>query len=604
MIYSFLLVATFHLELEVIVLHLAVVVALIVLSVLWKQGFRIGKMTYSSAWLIGCMLLAILDTWSWVAQKAFMHDRSYAVLVKYLPDVPHLAGQVLPLPPAAILVLMFGALSLVGFLGWRTGGALWEVIDDLPLLNATTSRRLFLVMLVLLVVSFWTVKDMGRRYGEPLTDIVSSFGLESSSRYPIRASVEASANRVVQEASSTSYPNVVVIVVDALRADHTPQYGYERNTLPLLSREFLKLKPLQVSLGVSNCSTSVCGIWALTSGRSWDRADPSVPTLPDVLRSAGYQTRMIASGDFSRGYPKLGLFAGGLDSSYVDGWDSNGGSTDDRIMPEALSNMSIIEGSPLYLYLHLHSVHTAGKRFVPPEWLPEDGPVVSVFTNFLMRLKEHVLKQDAAAEAAESKLRRDVNHYDNSVLQADSILVSILTELDLKGILDDAIIVVTSDHGEALGDRGVYFHGSSLYQEQIQIPIWIIDTSGPIEMEVPFARQIDIAPTIASRLGVAAPPGWEGVSLIDGLLPGPSFHVTTREPYLYSVIDASDQGVHKLIVDGRGNRELFDLIQDPTELVNRIADSSYASQTAYLDGLLQERFFDEAGNQNGAMPMR
>jgi len=601
-IFSWLLASTFRLEFEVILVHMTIVSGLITLGLLWRRSFNVDDTVFRTIWLLAGMALVILDTWSWMAQKAYMHDRSIMVLTEYVADLSNLVDQIIPLHPVATFILLSGVLFLFAFAGWRTGSVISDVISKAAPSEVNAYRWSLVVTGMLFVFGLWTIKDMGRRYGEPLTDIISNYGGTEriadsyQSGYPIATSVSASADRFTRGQSTGAYPNVVVIVVDALRADHTPQYGYSRNTLPLLSERLSEYRPLQPSLAVSNCSASVCGIYALLTGRSWDQFDPSVPTLPDVLRTAGYQTRLIASGDFSRGYPKLGLFAGGLDSSFVDGWGMNGASTDDRFLPEVVSNLEYSEDAPLYLYLHLHSVHTAGVRFVTPKWLPEHGPVESAFTNFSGRLKKNISKafdQPLAVNPEDDNRRtRDLNHYDNSILQADSVIVSILGELDRSGIMDDAIVVITADHGEALGDRGQYFHGTSLYQDQISIPVWMIDTSGPFDREVPFARQVDIAPTILSRLGIAAPQDWEGTSLVDSVTSRVSYHVTTRKPWIYSVIDFSDEGVYKLIENESGSQELYDLALDPPESVNRIADASYASRRAKLHRLLKQRFFD------------
>jgi glucan phosphoethanolaminetransferase (alkaline phosphatase superfamily) len=66
-----------------------------------------------------------------------------------------------------------------------------------------------------------------------------------------------------------------------------------------------------------------------------------------------------------------------------------------------------------------------------------------------------------------------VNRYDNGILRADSFIRELFSSLDRKGYLQNSIVMILADHGEELGERGHYGHGSNLYQSQIRIPMLI-----------------------------------------------------------------------------------------------------------------------------------
>jgi arylsulfatase A-like enzyme len=102
-----------------------------------------------------------------------------------------------------------------------------------------------------------------------------------------------------------------------------------------------------------------------------------------------------------------------------------------------------------------------------------------------------------------------INAYDNGLRQMDGMIRSIFGSLRRKGYLDDALVVISSDHGEALGEHGVYLHGSYLYPEFLRIPLFIYDDRRAYPPRA-FASQTDIAPTIVAAVGLPQPPSWEG----------------------------------------------------------------------------------------------
>ncbi|RMF84124.1 MAG: hypothetical protein D6744_03630 [Planctomycetota bacterium] len=120
-------------------------------------------------------------------------------------------------------------------------------------------------------------------------------------------------------------------------------------------------------------------------------------------------------------------------------------------------------------------------------------------------LDEHPLKTLAAA----------VNAYDNQVYLADHLVHRLLRELEAAGRLRDALVILTSDHGEGLGEHGLYSHGMHLYEEQIHIPLIAIryGASWPAERVRRAVSILDIMPTVLDEAGIAAPKHIMGRSL-------------------------------------------------------------------------------------------
>jgi arylsulfatase A-like enzyme len=214
-----------------------------------------------------------------------------------------------------------------------------------------------------------------------------------------------------------------------------------------------------------------------------------------------------------------------------------------------------------------------------------------------------------------------VNRYDNSVIQTDAVIGRLFAVLEEKGYLDDAIVAITADHGEGLGERGEdhYGHGMDLYQEQIRIPMLFGDFAAgdpALASETfaspRFAVQSDIGPTILDRLGAPVPDSWDGVSVMRGTRER-SFHAASvptarsrsgREERVEALVQRSSVGdLHKRLRfierrDGEDRvvrRELYELHSDPGELHDLASSSSDLG--AALDARLDAHFADESASE-------
>ena len=145
------------------------------------------------------------------------------------------------------------------------------------------------------------------------------------------------------------------------------------------------------------------------------------------------------------------------------------------------------------------------------------------------------------------------------------------------GLSDSTLIVVTGDHGEAFGEHGQLVHGFTVYEEETRVPLLMINRRLiPNRIDVKrIGRQIDIASTILSVLGMDAPADWQGASLFekDG----------ERRAYLFSADGKFTLGVvdedSKFIYDFNGDSaELYNLAADPGEHENLASRSSYSSE--------------------------
>lgn len=188
--------------------------------------------------------------------------------------------------------------------------------------------------------------------------------------------------------------------------------------------------------------------------------------------------------------------------------------------------------------------------------------------------------------------------YEASVRYVDRHLGRLFDGLRARGVLDDALVVITADHGDEFGEHGHRFHGSTLYEEMVRVPL-VVRGPGvrPGAVDAPVGH-MDVAPTMLDLVGVAAPERWLGRSLGDTLRTGSA---PTPSPVFFEILPDSNYGVHRVgarvgtgkaiyRVDG-GLGELFDLATDPGErdnLWDRAPDGTDAARAQadllrYLD---------------------
>ena len=359
--------------------------------------------------------------------------------------------------------------------------------------------------------------------------------------------------------------NVIVIVVDALRADHLPAFGYPRDTTPLLTRRLQHSRTLTAQWATSACSISECGILSILTSRPFQRLRAGLFSLPAALEAAGFQSYYLVSGDFTSSYRGLWTLAAASARLFLDGLSGQRyGAWDDRVILEHLDRLPPAAETPAFFYFHLHSAHSLGPHFLPPTFEPAN----LTLANLLFAPADP--ERDLRRRIAKGDLTREIltNYYDNGVLQADQMVDAILESLRAKGYMESSVVVLTSDHGENLGEHGSFLHGFNLDAGNVNIPLIVFDSEMTANRTVEFATQLDIAPTIAALAGIPIPASWEGQSLLAGS-PRLAFLQTTSRRPVQAVIFRDSRATYKYLFDTLDGREqLFELRADPGELHN------------------------------------
>ncbi len=327
--------------------------------------------------------------------------------------------------------------------------------------------------------------------------------------------------------------HVLLITVDALRADHLGAYGYKRpvsTEMDALAQRGVVFQHAYAQ--APHSSYSLCSI--MTSQYLHETLDLGQPaptlTLPRVLASAGYHTAAFyTQGIFHTAGEKL--------SSYEDDafgfalhehQDRPAEDMTDRVLQEVDRTRARGEPSSLF-WVHYFDVH-------------EPYEATTLGTS-------------------------DVDRYDSELLATDRAIGRLVRETQRR-LHKDVVVLITADHGEEFHEHGGVYHGSSLYEEQVHVPLIVLAKGvAPARVAAPV-ESIDVAPTLLGMLGVEAPSSMRGSDL-RGLMFGLSHD---RGPVFSAVIHKKMvvRWPYKLIADLRfGLFELYDLERDPRERDNR-----------------------------------
>lgn len=402
-------------------------------------------------------------------------------------------------------------------------------------------------------------------------------------------------------ASSTGpRPNVVLIMLESVGTTHLGHRGYERDVTPNLDR--LAARSRRFTRAWSTATHSNYAQMAVLSslfprrGSALDmyqRLDYPRYLLHDVLHDVGYLGAAISSQDETwqgmHRFQETGTPRYQFDSNDHPGPHLDTGT--ERIVPDELTvarAVSWIEGArgvPFALYVNLQSTHW-------PYPIPAGAPR-------RFRPDEPAHPASYAAYARED-VPAIVNRYDNALAYVDAQVGVLVGALEARGILDDTLIVVTSDHGELFHEHGLVTHGRSLYDGEARVPL-LVHWPGqvtPGDDDRPVST-LDVLPTVIDALGLPPYPGHQGESLLVGVgdpLAAPRAVFLNMQGWRHA------EGVvcwpWKLVVEN-GRVQLHDLSEDPGERVSRAQDQPaiVASLRAVLEAqMLAQMRYHAPGN--------
>ena len=384
-------------------------------------------------------------------------------------------------------------------------------------------------------------------------------------------------------------PPIVLIVLDTLRADHLGAYGAERSTSPRIDE--LAGRSLVFERATSTAPWTNPSMAALFTGehpaalgiREAAAVLPAaVPTLTETLSAAGYQTFGVVSHIYVG--EKLG-FARGFER-----WNEEHARGHHYVSSAAVTDAALaqLDGRdperPFFLFVHYFDAHYQyleheGHRFTqgPPR---EGVEALSV---------DELRGRVGAGQLAPGDLRRLADVYDSEVSFVDHHVGRLLDELERQGLYDASLVVLTADHGEALGDHGWVGHTRTLYQELVRTPLLVkLPGSRESTRVAASVSTRDVYPTLVDHLRLRVPGQADAAqrSLLNVEDDRPAFSETQSNATLQSVT----LGPWKLVHDtSSGAQRLFDLASDPGESRDRAA--AEPTRVAELEAL--RRAWDE-----------
>ena len=424
-----------------------------------------------------------------------------------------------------------------------------------------------------------------------------------------RARVRTEAAAPAPSGARAGAPDVMVVVLDTVRAASTSAYGYSRPTTPTLER--------LAAQGTLFLDATAPSTWSLPShgslftglfpsGHRTDGdhriLDTAAPTLAEVFARNGYDTRCFTANPhisdsfgLTRGFrwSDRAYLQGGAGRSFAFIYrvlDLIGISADDKGGSQVAGNLEQwlaerpAEGPPTFTFINFLEAHFPYHQ-VPDEFLRR-------FTDRSRRELRAISLEAFGAqfgrtltpEQVEAARGPSIDMYDAGVLYSDHLLSRVVTALERTGRLDRTVLIVLADHGEMVGEHGLFGHGTGLYEPGVRVPLLIrypgripagVRVTQPVSTLGVFATALDLA-------GLEPPLPVHAGSLVPGIAGG-----APGEPILVERAASEGKaaspaplgqaqwryriyrsGSWKLAQTSNGDTFLFDLASDPEERQN------------------------------------
>jgi len=433
--------------------------------------------------------------------------------------------------------------------------------------------------------------------------------------------------------SSSSKPNIILITMDTVRADHLSLYGYERDTTPNLKKLSQEATLYKKSISASDMTLAshasiLTGLYARSHGahHTFETLTPSddelggtelwpysmpladkFDTLAESLSAKGYSTMAVVANygylsdsygssqgfqfyDYRSLVPFLGHFLGKTRPFYlrqsIHTFFSNFTSPSDYYMVyrraedinrEVFSLLDDVNKKNERFFLFINYMDAHGP-YMPPT--PYDklfpGKDETFSPSDFNALEEQVMS--LKRKITDKERQHLESQYDGGIAYMDFHIGALISRLKETGLYDNTLFIVTSDHGEAFGEKDLMQHGNSVYQNQVYVPL-VIKYPGISRQEVvdTFVSAVDIMPTVLDTLGYEIPENIQGTSLLkleqgdDRIVISESFSTRKNISWsrrFYRIERAVFSGDMKLISSTAGKHELYNISTDPEENEN------------------------------------
>lgn len=433
-------------------------------------------------------------------------------------------------------------------------------------------------------------------------------------------------------------PNVLLITMDTLRADRLNCYGNERIRTPhidaLAERGVLFERAYaSVPITLPSHTTIMTGLYPHQHGvrdNGVYRLDPSLVTLAETLRDAGYETAAFVSAfvldrrfRIDQGFDHFDdemvaplrtdqLVTGAADlpehsQRWIATWQQPYQRRADETVRRALDWLAGRRDGdrPCFLWVHLFDPHSP---YQPPS--PWDTCYDAAYAGTMDGTTATFAEKAAVSPGLfrAEDIGNMIARYDGEVSYADEQIGRLIAAWPDD---DHSLVVFTSDHGEAFGEHRTFWeHMGEIYQENVHVPLILVGAEGvpPGSRRDDLVGSVDILPTVLDVVGLPSPDGLPGRSLLDAARkrgPGEGIYTETRCAISAIPTDLCYRGVRtpewSLIIQIEKPKTLravalFDPSADAAELVNRFATSQPAGERSLslLEALMEMGRDDDA----------
>lgn len=423
-------------------------------------------------------------------------------------------------------------------------------------------------------------------------------------------------------------PNVLLIVLDSVRKDHLSCYGHSRETTPTIDE--LATESAQYNSAIApgpstppSHASMFTGLYPSHHGvfSRHPYLDESIPVLAEQLADAGYHTLGFSNSfhtsqdrGFSRGFEyyhdilNMNTYSNHIFELSIDylNFFTRYFLKDDDIsyfQENKLKTKVSQYGEPFFGFINFNSAHIP---YRPPErfeteFLEKFDQWDEVDEKFARELADDAgdayIMDNADPTDADWEFSKHL--YDAEIKYMDTLLSDLFQYLKQKGMFEETMIIVTSDHGEHFGEHGLAYHKFALSEELINVPLVVkYPNSDTTDVSDELVSLVDLAPTIADVAGIELQSKVDGRSLLSDDEPEAVFAETGRpntsqrtrmlQHGSEETFDQFDKGLqairtrdHKLICDSKGGSTLYDISNEEVEIVD-------ADLTSYLQQRLGE----------------